>query len=606
MNSDKQKLRSEISPSDRWNLEAMYPDESAFSDDITRGLAGAESLISKKGHIMDSPSSLLETLIAYTESVRSVERAYIYAHMRLDEDNSNTEYTEMFGRAASALTALTSLVSFIDPEILACEPSLVMTYIRKEPALEMYRFMLTSLLRKRDHTLSAAEENIIASYGEVLRASGNIFTVLNNVDMTFEPLTDSDGRSKDLTLGTYVRYLESSDRDVRLAAYEHMYSEYRSMNNTISAIYANNVRRDVVTSRLRGYGSSLEAALFGDDIPVSVYDNLLTAVHEHLPAFDKYVDIRKRVLSLDELRMCDVYTPLTRISENKFSFDQAVDLACKALAPLGEEYVRTFRTGILEERWVDRYENKNKTSGAYSFGSYDSYPYILMNFGGTLRDVFTLIHEGGHSMHAWYTRNTQPYIYGDHSIFTAEVASTVNETLLINYLLNDPEYKDLESYLINFYIDEFKGTVFRQTMFAEFERKAHEYVEAGGSLTAEWLNTEYDKLNTDYYGPSVTHDDLIQYEWSRIPHFYNSYYVYQYATGFSAANAIVQRILHGGSEARDSYIDFLRSGSSGTPIELLKIAGVDMSSPDPVRTALDVFDDLVDRLDQLMKGNTDA
>ena len=349
--------------------------------------------------------------------------------------------------------------------------------------------------------------------------------------MTFEPLTDSDGRSKDLTLGTYVRYLESSDRDVRLAAYEHMYSEYRSMNNTISAIYANNVRRDVVTSRLRGYGSSLEAALFGDDIPVSVYDNLLTAVHEHLPAFYKYVDIRKRVLSLDELRMCDVYTPLTRISENKFSFDQAVDLACKALAPLGEEYVRTFRTGILEERWVDRYENKNKTSGAYSFGSYDSYPYILMNFGGTLRDVFTLIHEGGHSMHAWYTRNTQP---------------------------------------------------------------------------AEWLNTEYDKLNTDYYGPSVTHDDLIQYEWSRIPHFYNSYYVYQYATGFSAANAIVQRILHGGSEARDSYIDFLRSGSSGTPIELLKIAGVDMSSPNPVRTALDVFDDLVDRLDQLMKGNTDA
>ena len=453
MNSDKQKLRSEISPSDRWNLEAMYPDESAFSGDITRGLAGAESLVSKKGHIMDSPSSLLETLIAYTESVRSVERAYIYAHMRLDEDNSNTEYTEMFGRAASALTALTSLVSFIDPEILACEPSLVMSYIRQEPALEMYRFMLTSLLRKRAHTLSAAEENIIASYGEVLRASGNIFTVLNNVDMTFEPLTDSDGRSKDLTLGTYVRFLESSDRDVRLAAYEHLYSEYRSMNNTISAIYANNVRRDVVTSRLRGYGSSLEAALFGDDIPVSVYDNLLTAVHAHLPAFYKYVDIRKRVLSLDELRMCDVYTPLTRISENKFSFDQAVDLACKALAPLGEEYVRTFRTGILEERWVDRYENKNKTSGAYSFGSYDSYPYILMNFGGTLRDVFTLIHEGGHSMHAWYTRNTQPYIYGDHSIFTAEVASTLNETLLINYLLNDPEYKDLESYLINFYID---------------------------------------------------------------------------------------------------------------------------------------------------------
>ena len=606
MNSDKQKLRSEIPASDKWDLEAMYPDESAFSEDIARGLARADSLASMKGHVMDSPSSLLEALIAYSESVRSIERAYIYAHMRRDEDNSDTHNSEMFGRAASVLTTLTSLVSFLEPEILAADPSSVISYIEQEPGLGKYRFMLTSIIRRREHTLSVAEEKIIASYGEILRASGNIFTVLNNVDMDFGSLKDADGRTKDLTLGTYVRFLESPYRDVRRTAYEKLYGEYRSLNNTISSIYSNNVRRDAVTASLRRYGSSLEAALFGDDIPVSVYENLVSAVHEHLPSFHRYVEIRRRVLGLDDLRMYDVYTSLAGKTDVRFTFEEAAGLACKALAPLGEEYVSRFRSGILEERWVDRYENKGKTSGAYSFGSYDSYPYILMNFGGTLRDVFTLVHEGGHSMHAWYTRNTQPYIYGDHSIFTAEVASTVNETLLINYLLNDPEYKGLESYLVNFYIDEFKGTLFRQTMFAEFERSAHEYVESGGALTAEWLNTEYDRLNTEYYGPSVTHDDLIQYEWSRIPHFYNAFYVYQYATGFSAANAIAGRILSEGEGAREDYIKFLSSGSSDTPIRLLQIAGVDMSSPEPVSAALKVFDGLVDRLDELTKGQSNA
>ena len=603
MNNDKQKLRSDIPESDRWNIEAMYPDEAHLNDDISNGLARAESLAAMKDHVMDSPSSLLNALILFSESVRSVERAYIYAHMKRDEDNSDPHNTELFGKAAAALTTLTSAVSFLDPEILSADPSMIYSYIRQEPGLDMYRHFLSDLIRKREHTLSAEEENIIASYGEILRASGNIFSVLNNVDMQFGTVTDTDGREKDLTLGTYIRFLESDNRDLRRDAYEKLYAEYASLNNTISAVYSNNVRRDAVTARLRRYASSLEAALSADDIPGSVYTNLISAVHEHLPSFHRYIGIRRRVLGLDEMHMYDIYTPLAKLSDRKYTFNEAVDLACSALSPLGEEYTGILREGILSERWVDRYENKGITSGAYSFGSYDSYPYILMNFGGTLRDVFTLVHEGGHSMHAWYTRNSQPYIYGDHSIFTAEVASTVNETLLINYLLDNYNDPEITIYLINFYIDEFKGTLFRQTMFAEFEKAVHEYVESGGSLTAEWLNTEYDKLNSSYYGLSVAHDDLIQYEWSRIPHFYNSFYVYQYATGFSAANAIADRILTGDPAARDDYIRFLRSGSSDSPIELLRMAGVDMSSTGPVLTALDVFDKLVERLDDLTKGN---
>ena len=605
MNSDKQKMRSEIPASDKWDLDTMYPSESGMSDDIAAGLAGAEELASMKGHIMDSPASLLRALLTYSESMRKIERAYIYSHMKRDEDNSDSHWSELFGRAAAALTAYTSLVSFFDPEILSSEPSVVYSFIREEPGLEMFRFMLTTLMKKREHTLTAAEERIIASYGEVLRASGNVFTVLNNVDLRFGSVRDKDGREKDLTVASYIRFLESPDRNVRREAFENLYNGYKAVNNTLAAVYSNNVRRDAVTAQLRGYGSSLEASLSQNDIPVSVYDNLVKAVHDHLPSMHRYVGIKKRVLDIDDLHMYDVYAPLAEMKGTRYTFDEACDLACEALSPMGEEYTEIFRRGILEERWVDRYENRGKTSGAYSFGSYDSYPYILMNFGGGLRDVFTLIHEGGHSMHAWYTRNTQPYIYGDHSIFTAEVASTVNETLLIRYLLGKTEDPGMKSYLVNFYIDEFKGTLFRQTMFAEFERSAHEYVERGGSLTAEWLNSEYDRLNTEYFGSLMEHDDLIQYEWSRIPHFYNPFYVYQYATGFSAANAIACRILDEGPDARDQYIEFLRSGSSDTPIRLLRIAGIDMSTPQPVHEALNCFDDLVSELDRLTKGTKD-
>ena len=603
MNSDKQKLRSEILTADKWNIDSMYSDSSAVLEDIGRGMAHAGHLASMQGHVMDSPASLLDALISYTEAFRAVENAYAYAHMKRDEDNTDTAGAELFGKVSMSLTALSSLTAFLDPEILSADPALVRSYIDKEPGLEVYRFLLMDLLKKRDHTLSREEEFIIASFGEVLRSSGNIFTALNNADLEFGTVTDADGTVKPLTHGTFVRFLESSSEKVRKEAYDKLYDKYISLNNTLTAVYSNSVRKDVVSAKLRHYSSALDAALTPEVIPLSVYDSLINAVHDHLPSMHRYTGIRRRVLGLDKMGMHDMYVPLAHPQDAHYTFEQAAEICCKALEPMGEEYVDAFRSGVLEKRWVDRYENKGKTSGAYSYGSYDSEPFILMNFAGTLRDIFTLIHEGGHSMHSWYTRQTQPYIYGDHSIFTAEVASTVNETLLIRYLMDHAENDEMLLYLVNFYIDEFKGTLFRQTMFAEFEKHAHELVESGGSLTAEWLNSEYGRLNSEYYGPEVTQDDKIRYEWSRIPHFYRAFYVYQYATGYSAANAIAEKILTEGPSARDEYIRFLRSGSSDTPIELLRIAGADMSTEEPVRMALDVFDGLVDRLDELTKGN---
>ncbi|MBP3898004.1 MAG: oligoendopeptidase F [Mogibacterium sp.] len=606
MNSDNQKLRSEIQTADKWNIDAMYSDSSAVLEDVSKGMSHAQHLASMQGHVMDSPASLLDALISYTEAYRAIENAYAYAHMKRDEDNTDTAGAELFGKVSMSLTALTSLTAFLDPEILAADPSLVRSYMDEEEGLGMYRFLLTELLKQRDHTLSKEEEFIIASYGEVFRSSGNIFTALNNADMEFGTVTDEDGNAKPLTHGTFVRFLESQSETVRKEAYDKLYDKYISLNNTLTAVYSNSVRKDAVTAKLRHYSSSLDAALTSNDIPLSVYDSLIHAVHEHLPSMHRYAGIRRRMLGLETMGMHDMYVPLVRPQEAHYTYEQAAEICCKALAPMGEEYVNAFRKGVLEKRWVDRYENKGKTSGAYSYGSYDSEPYILMNFSGTLRDIFTLIHEGGHSMHSWYTRQTQPFIYGDHSIFTAEVASTVNETLLIHYLMDHAENDEMLLYLVNFYIDEFKGTLFRQTMFAEFEKLTHEYIESGGSLTPEWLNTEYGRLNSEYYGPEVTYDDKIKYEWSRIPHFYRAFYVYQYATGYSAANAIAERILTEGPSARDEYISFLRSGSSGTPIDLLKLAGVDMSTEKPVRMALEVFDGLVGRLDELTKGNRNA
>lgn len=604
MNTAKFKTRDDIPASYKWSLDEMYPEQYLFEEDIRKSLELAEKLASMQGSVTKSPDALCESLDTYFSALRLIEKAYSYSRMKRDEDNSCASSVENCGKAMSAYTKIAAAVSFLDPEILSEDPELINQFIDENPALGVYSHYLKVLLSEREHTLSDSEEFILASLGDVLGSSGDIFTVLNNVDLDFGTVTNTNGAEVPLTVSSYISLMESPVREVRKQAFTQLFNGYKSHINTIAALYNNSVRKDTLTASLRKYDSCMQARLHPDNIPEIIYSNLIKAVRSHLPAFHKYVGIRARLLGMDKISMFDVYNRIIDSVDVHYTFEEAIDLVLKALAPLGEDYVSILRNGLINERWVDVYENKGKTSGAYSFGSYDSKPYILMNFSGRLRDVFTLIHESGHSMHSYYTRSNQPYIYGGHSIFTAEVASTVNEVLLINYLLDNCDDEDLRTYLINFYIDQFKGTLFRQTMFAEFEKYAHEYSESGGTLTAENLCARYQELNDDYYGEFMEKDDLIRYEWSRIPHFYRPYYVYQYATGFSAANAIARSILNeykngnGTNDALAGYKAFLCSGSSGYPIDLLIIAGADMSTEEPVMTALDIFDMLVDELDR--------
>ena len=600
MNKYELKKRSEIADKDKWNLEAMYPDEAKWEEDLSTALKESEEFASLKGQLTDSAKNLFNALRLYADTMRKAENAFVYSRMRHDEDNTNTKYTEMNNKSLSTLAQISANISFFTPELLEADKDAIKGFIQELPALNEFSFMLDSIMLSKPHVLSSDEERIIAQLNESASAQDEIFTMFNDADLSFSKITNEDGIELELTHGNYIQFMESENREVRKNAFEAMYRRYKEFNNSISVMYNYNVKHDTIMSKLRRYKSTLDSELSGERIPLSVYDNLINAVHKNLSSMHKYMEIRKRALGLDELKMYDVYRPIVKPKGLDCSYEEAVDIACKALAPLGDEYVQTLRKGLTEDRWVDIYENKGKTSGAYSFGSYDSNPYILMNFSGELRDVFTLVHEAGHSMHSYYTRRTQPFIYGGHSIFTAEVASTVNETLLIHHLLKNAESHDMKKYLINFYIDEFKSTLFRQTMFAEFEKIAHETVENGGSLTAQLLNEEYDKLNTLYHGTAIEHDDFIQYEWSRIPHFYRAYYVYQYATGYSAANAIANRILIGGEAERNDYLKFLATGESDYPIELLKIAGVDMSTEQPVLSALSTFGNLVDELDQMI------
>lgn len=602
MNKSKQISREEINAEYKWNIEAMYSDEALVDLDINAGLLKASELVSMQKFVMDSPENLFNALDTYASASRYIEKAYVYAHMKRDEDNTNSKYTALYGKAVSALTEASAKMSFLIPEILSAKRETVMSYVSEDNRLKVYQFLLEKILSKKEHTLTAEQEFLISSFGEALKASEEIFSILNDADMFFGEIIDSNGSKVPLTHSTFSLLLESSSREVRKNAYYKLYTEYSKLNNTISTIYNYNVKKNVTVSSIRNYSSTLESALKPDRIPVSVYDNLIKSVHKHLPDMHKYVEIRKHVLQIPELKMYDIYTPLIVPNDIEYTFTDALNLIFKALSPLGRDYVETLKNGLINEKWVDIYENKGKTSGAYSFGSYDSYPYILLNYNGRLKDVFTLVHESGHSMHSYYTRKYQPYIYGDHSIFTAETASTVNEILLIRYMLDNADSDKEKAFLINFYMEGFKSTLFRQTMFAEFEKIVHEYAESGEVLTPDYLNNTYKKLNMSYFGPQMSYDDMIQYEWSRIPHFYRSFYVYQYATGYSAANAIVNRIMRDGESASKEYLRFLSTGNSDYPIKLLKIAGVDMSTEEPVLSALSTFSELTKELYKLLKG----
>ncbi len=600
MTSKKIKTRDQIPEKYKWNLEAMYDDDKKWEKDLKDAIAKSEEFQKFKGHVTDDGQTLYQALTMKDWIYQTVERAYTYARMRLDEDNRVDKYQKMVGKASTAISKVSVNLSFFSPELLSHHDEEILDLFKECKDLEMYRFYIEDALRQQKHVLTETEENLLSQVEEFSGAPSNIFKMINNADIDLGTIKDDDGNEVKLTHGNYLNYMKSYNRDVRKSAFNNMYQTFEKLINTIGTTYNYNVKTDEVMATIRKYKSSREAALSEDNIPETVYDNLIDTVNEYLPVLHDYVKLRKKILGLDKLYMYDVYVPLFATPNNNIKYEEGLEMVKEGLAPLGEEYLGRLSQGI-KDGWVDVYENEGKTSGAYSYGSYDSMPYALLNYTNTLEDVFTIVHELGHSMNSSYTREAQPYIYGGHSIFTAEVASTVNESLLIKHLINKEQDKEVRKYLLNYYIEQFRATLFRQTMFAEFEKITHEEMAKEGTITKEWMCEQYYALNKKYFGPAIEDDDLIKYEWARIPHFYRSFYVYQYATGFSAATAISKKILDEGTPARDAYLDFLSRGESDYPVELLKIAGIDMSKPEPIKLAMETFKSLVDELANLVK-----
>ena len=591
------KQRNEIPDKYKWDIEDMYTSAEDWEADIEEALELSEEFAAFSGKLTSSGENLLSALTLRDKMWQKLEKAFVYSRMKRDEDNRISEYQSMTDKAMAAMAKIQAESSFFVPELLSSDEEEIMGMVGSTPGLEVYSFMIKDTFREKAHVLTAAEENIIAQLYEALQATSDVFTMLNNADMKFGKIKNEDGEEVDLTHGNYIAFMQSKNREVRKAAYESMYKAFSDLINTIATNYNYNTKTDVIGARIRKYESARAASLSGDNVDGEVYDNLVATVNDSLPVLHRYMDLRKKLLGVDELKMYDIYAPLIDVTERKIPYEEALAMINEALAPMGDEYLEAMNAGF-NGGWIDVYENEGKTSGAYSFGSYDSKPYILLNYTDTLSDVFTIIHEMGHSMHSWYTRNNQPFIYGSHSIFTAEVASTVNENLLMKHLIKTETDPEMKKYLVAKHIEDFRTTLFRQTMFAEFEDMTHKEIEAGGTLTADFLCEKYDELNSRYFGPALSHDDIIKYEWARIPHFYSAFYVYKYATGYSAAAAISDIILEKGSK---DYIDFLKTGDSDHPIELLKIAGVDMSKPEPIKDAMKVFAGLVDELEELTK-----
>jgi oligoendopeptidase F len=595
--------RTEIAETDRWRLEDIYPDDAAWE----AGLASLESRLGAaaafRGHLAEGPEVLRRALRLQEEIGQLLERLFAYAHMRQDEDSRMSRYQEMVARVSALATRIEGEWAFFEPEILALPEAELRAWLANPPAtandLATYRHKLDNLLRQKPHVLAAEQEELLARAGELARTPEDVFGMLNEADLRFPAIRDEQGREVELTKGRYVRFLESHDRRVRRDAFQTLYATYGKQRNTLGALLAGSVRRDWFYAETRRYPSSLAMALDADNVPAAVYDNLIASVRAHLPALHRYLRLRRRALGLEQLHMYDLYVPLVRQPERHIPYAEAVQTVARGLAPLGPDYVRRYRDA-LAARWVDVYENQGKASGAYSWGVYGVHPFVLLNYQGTVDHVFTIAHEFGHALHSQLAQETQPYVYAGHSIFVAEVASTVNEALLVRQLLAEAPARRERAYLVNHYLEEFRGTVFRQVMFAEFEKRIHEVVEAGGALSADTLSSIYRELNLAYYGPEVEVDPEIDLEWARIPHFYRAFYVYKYATGFAAAQALAEAVRSQGTPAVERYLGFLRGGSSRYPVDLLRDAGVDMTSPAPVDAALSVFGGLVEELEGLI------
>lgn len=595
------KKRSEIEEKYKWNLEAMFVDENAWEDDFKNTKELIKEIEGQKGVLKNSAQDLLNILKLSDKIELMADKLYVYAKMRRDEDNRKNKYQVLYDRAETLAIEVGSALSYIVPEIISIPEAELEGFVKENEELKLYKHLIDELLRQKKHILSPAEEKILAMVADISFAPSNIFSMLNNADIKFPIIKDENGEEVELTKGRYGRFMESDNREVRRAAYKAMYSSYDKLINTIGTTLGSSVKKDIFYARTRKYDSALESALDQDNVTVEVYDRLIETVHNNLDKMYKYMDIRKKLLKLDDLHMYDLYVPLIKDVEMKIPYEKAKDLLIDGLQPLGKEYLAKLEEG-LNSGWIDVYENEGKTSGAYSWGSYSSHPYILLNYDNKLNDAFTLAHEMGHSMHTYYSNTSQPYVYSQYSIFVAEVASTVNESLLIDHMINNAKDEREKAYLINHYLEQFRGTVYRQTMFAEFEKIIHAEVEKGEALTPESLSSIYTDLNKLYFGENVVLDDEIAIEWARIPHFYSAFYVYKYATGFSAATSLKEQILKEGEPAVNRYIDFLKAGSSDYPLNVLKKAGVDLTKPEPVQEALDYFGRLVDELEKLVNN----
>ena len=589
--------REEIDSKYKWDLSSMFPSDEAFEAGLEELKAYCPKLLAFKGKISTSAQALLEFLQLEDQMTLLLYKIINYAERKSDEDTRVAKYQAYVANATSAYTQVGEATSWFAAELLAIPAESVEKFYAEVPALEFYRRKLNKILNQREHTLSAEEEALLARAEELAVQPTNIFSMFDDADLTFDDAVDSEGKTHKLTSGSFVPLLMDADRVVRESAFKQLYSRFGEFRNTSAAILTSQVKNLQFFSSSRKYASSLEAALAENEIPVEVYNNLIDAVHQNFPAFYKYVDLRKRVMGLDELHFWDVYTPLVDDVDMKFTYEEACDLIVKALAPMGEEYVNLVKKG-LESRWVDVYETPGKRSGAYSAGGKGMNPVMLLNFQGGLDDVYTLIHEMGHSLHTYFSSHNQEITYSDYSIFVAEVASTCNEALLSHYLLEHETDPARHAYILNHFLEGFRGTIYRQCMFAEFERDISQMNADGVALNAEVLSERYGKLCAEYFGPGIELDEEIKLEWSRIPHFYYNFYVYQYCIGFSAAIALSQRILSEGEPAVKDYIGYLSGGCSKTPIELLRGAGVDMATPDPVNAALKYFGELVDQLEQ--------
>ena len=591
--------RNEINEKDTWDLSTIFETDQKWEEELALLTEDTKQAASLEGHLLDSAESLLNITERYLDLSRRLEKLYVYAHMKNDQDTRVAKYQEYYAKAMTLYSQLDQVFSFYEPEFMAITEEQYQNFLAEEPKLQPYKHFFDKLLQNKDHVLSQREEELLAGAGEIFGAASETFAILDNADIVFPFVKDEDGNEVQLSHGVYMRLVESKNREVRRGAYEALYSTYEQYQHTYAKTLQTNVKVQNYRAKVRNYKSAREAALAANFVPESVYDNLVSAVRKHLPLLHRYLNLRSKILGIPDLKMYDVYTPLSSV-EYSFTYEEALKKAEEALAVLGEDYLSRVKRAF-SERWIDVYENQGKRSGAYSGGSYDTNAFMLLNWQDNLDNLFTLVHETGHSMHSSYTRETQPYVYGDYSIFLAEIASTTNENILTEKLLQEVQDDATRFAILNNFLDGFRGTVFRQTQFAEFEHAIHQADQNGEVLTSEFLNNLYADINQEYYGLSKEDNPQIQYEWARIPHFYYNYYVYQYSTGFAAASALAEKIVHGSQDDRDRYIDYLKAGKSDYPLNIMRKAGVDMEKEDYLNDAFAVFERRLDEFEALVE-----